>query len=788
MDSQPNSNDDDDCVYANNPITELANITQILKTTEIEELLKSDKAEIEKADKPICWYHGKINRIHAERILGEKLQTTKKCSGAIFLVRGSSVSDNDFVISAVCQDQFYHFQIIEKFEGYYYMDGTKTIQGLDELIKKLQSKDVLIPIVPTDFCEGHPPPHRSRRFGRNNVLHRAIWEGCDKTVGIILSNALCPDINAKNEFGSTALHDACFYGFDRIPELLVDADADVHSLDSNGETPLHRACAANRVSAVQVLMTQGSADPMKRTPQNRWTPLHNAAAYGHVDCVRTLIVDFQVPCFPRDEEGFTPLDIAEKYGKDECCELLMKFNARPSTINRSDWYHPEVDREGATKLFESNGIRDGLFLVRKSTRDKSMNVISLCHNKSMYNYEIKECHYREKYVYYVDDGPYLPSLEHLVQHYSRHPDGLPSALMLSVSTSGELKMTEEEEDYMNLSVTSKNNTSKKVDRPSLPPRPSSLSHDDHSQQNTPPPLPSQPPPLTMEHRKSTLKIIDEKHLSQGKKIGEGEFGSVLKGEYYPEGKKKNKIPVAIKTFHPDQLNNKEDFLREAAFMNGLDHHCVLKLIGVCEKPLLLVEEYVSKGSMLDYLLDYPEKISVKDDMYLWAGQIAYGMMYLEKMKMVHRDLAARNILIEDKKQVKISDFGLSRAVGVDSNYYKASCGGKWPIKWYAPECVNFGKFTHASDVWSFGVTLWEMFSFGDPPYGDSKGIEVIQLIENGSRLQKPEKCPKITYKKMLETWNLKAKDRPTFKELHHHFSNDPEYGEIGPLVMKSKKS
>lgn len=159
-----------------------------------------------------------------------------------------------------------------------------------------------------------------------------------------------------------------------------------------------------------------------------------------------------------------------------------------------------------------------------------------------------------------------------------------------------------------------------------------------------------------------------------------------------------------------------------------------------------------------------------------------GMHYLESQYFVHRDLAARNILLASKHQAKISDFGLSRALCADDNYYQASQGGKWPIKWYAPESYNYGTFSHASDVWSFGVTLWEMFSFGQPPYGDMKGVDVIKIVDKGIRLTKPDACPENVFKKMEDCWNYSPRDRPTFRHLTEFFSNDPDYQNLVEMI------
>ncbi|XP_050081362.1 tyrosine-protein kinase Shark [Anopheles maculipalpis] len=284
-------------------------------------------------------------------------------------------------------------------------------------------------------------------------------------------------------------------------------------------------------------------------------------------------------------------------------------------------------------------------------------------------------------------------------------------------------------------------------------------------------------------------------------LGRGEFGFVYQGflepwplEGFPGGNNPNKatsvppvmgrVPVAIKKVMDSQeRRERTDFLREASVMIRLRHNCIVRLIGICKgPPLIMVQELIPLGSMLVYITKNKNTINPHHEMMIWAAQIASGMQYLEEKHFVHRDLAARNILLANKYQAKISDFGLSRAIGAGQEYYRASQGGKWPIKWYAPESFNYGTFSHASDVWSFGVTLWEMFSYGAPPYHDMKGADVIKLIEEDQRLSQPEACPDKVFEVMRNCWQYNPKMRPTFRFLHRFFSDDIEYQNLQELV------
>ncbi|TDG50929.1 hypothetical protein AWZ03_002584 [Drosophila navojoa] len=279
-------------------------------------------------------------------------------------------------------------------------------------------------------------------------------------------------------------------------------------------------------------------------------------------------------------------------------------------------------------------------------------------------------------------------------------------------------------------------------------------------------------------------FINRDQLELESEIGAGEFGSVYKG--WLRQANGHRLEVAIKTLRDEeqQTINKQEFLREASVMMRLAHKCIVRLIGISKGDMLMmVQELAPLGSMLQYILDHSTEVKVNYELKLWAWQIACGMHYLETQHFVHRDLAARNILLTSRQQAKISDFGMSRSLSAGSDEYHFTQGGRWPIRWYAPESFNNGIFSHASDVWSFGVTLWEMFALGAPPYGDISNVDAIKLVDSGQRLPQPKICPAYIYAVMQSCWNYHPRERPTFAYLKEFFSRDPEYQNLPELVQ-----
>ncbi|XP_073986390.1 protein tyrosine kinase 2 Fak isoform X3 [Rhodnius prolixus] len=251
-------------------------------------------------------------------------------------------------------------------------------------------------------------------------------------------------------------------------------------------------------------------------------------------------------------------------------------------------------------------------------------------------------------------------------------------------------------------------------------------------------------------------------IELGEIIGEGQFGDVHCGTCTLISGQK--LEVAIKTCKPgSDMATTEVFLEEAYIMQQFEHKHIVHLVGVCtENPVCIVMELAKLGELRAYLHDHKNTLQLST-LLLYVYQLSTALSYLESKKFVHRDIAARNVLVASEDCVKLGDFGLSRWVE-ERSYYKAS-RGKLPIKWMAPESINFRRFTTASDVWMFGVCMWEILTLGVKPFQGVRNNEVIGKLDNGERLPLPHGCPPRLYSLMVQCWEYEPSKRPSFNHL-----------------------
>ncbi|XP_060896578.1 fibroblast growth factor receptor 2 isoform X3 [Labrus mixtus] len=273
-------------------------------------------------------------------------------------------------------------------------------------------------------------------------------------------------------------------------------------------------------------------------------------------------------------------------------------------------------------------------------------------------------------------------------------------------------------------------------------------------------------------------------LTLGKPLGEGCFGQVVMAEALgiDKDKPKEAVTVAVKMLKDDATEKDlSDLVSEMEMMKMIGKHKnIINLLGACtqEGPLYVIVEYASKGNLREYLrarrppgMEYSYDIArVSDeqltfkDLVSCTYQVARGMEYLASQKCIHRDLAARNVLVTESNVMKIADFGLARDVH-NIDYYKKTTNGRLPVKWMAPEALFDRVYTHQSDVWSFGVLMWEIFTLGGSPYPGIPVEELFKLLKEGHRMDKPGNCTNELYMMMKDCWHAISSHRPTFKQL-----------------------
>ncbi|XP_053735858.1 tyrosine-protein kinase BTK isoform X1 [Synchiropus splendidus] len=391
----------------------------------------------------------------------------------------------------------------------------------------------------------------------------------------------------------------------------------------------------------------------------------------------------------------------DKYGKEGYIPSNYVVEAG-NGLERYDWYCKNTNRSLAEKLLK-NENKDGGFLVRDSKVGKyTVSVFSKGGGEPTGSCKHYNIWTNAQGLYYLAEKHNFPTIPELITYHQHNAAGMVSRLKYIVSNRAR------------------------------PPSTAGLGYG--------------------------VWEIDPLHLTFIKELGIGQFGVVKHGKLHGQH------DVAIKMIREGSMSE-DDFIEEAKIMMKLRHENLVQLYGVCTKqrPLYIVTEFLSNGCLLTYLRDGLKQPLTQVQLLEMCKDVSEGMAYLEYQQYIHRDLAARNCLVDSNGTVKVTDFGLSRYVLDDE--YTSSVGSKFPVRWSPPEVLLYCKFSSKSDIWAYGVLMWEVYTLGRLPYDRLNNTEIVDQVARGYRLYRPQLACERVYSIMSSCWMDKAEERPTFQEL-----------------------
>ncbi|XP_058422016.1 tyrosine-protein kinase SYK isoform X2 [Diceros bicornis minor] len=430
------------------------------------------------------------------------------------------------------------------------------------------------------------------------------------------------------------------------------------------------------------------------------------------------------------------------------------------------WFHGKISRDESEQVVMIGSKTNGKFLIRARDNNGSY-ALCLLHEGKVLHYRIDK---DKTGKLSIPEGKKFDTLWQLVEHYSYKADGLLRVLTVPCQKIGGQTGNINFGARPQLPSSHPASSSSQGNRPESsatfnpyePDRGPSGPERDTQREAMPMDTEVYESPYADPEEIRPKEVYLDRNLLtlEENELGSGNFGTVKKG-YYQMKKVVKTVAVKILKNEANDPALKDELLREANVMQQLDNPYIVRMIGICEaESWMLVMEMAELGPLNKYL---QQNRHVKDKNIIeLVHQVSMGMKYLEESNFVHRDLAARNVLLVTQHYAKISDFGLSKALSADESYYKAQTHGKWPVKWYAPECINYYKFSSKSDVWSFGVLMWEAFSYGQKPYRGMKGSEVSAMLEKGERMGCPAGCPREMYELMKLCWTYEVENRPGF--------------------------
>ncbi|KAF4096163.1 tyrosine-protein kinase TXK isoform X1 [Onychostoma macrolepis] len=371
------------------------------------------------------------------------------------------------------------------------------------------------------------------------------------------------------------------------------------------------------------------------------------------------------------------------------------------TIEANDWYCKNINRAEAEHLLRQEG-KDGGFVVRSSSQPSSYTVSVFTHNSGKGEVRHYQIKQTDTAQFFLAENHAFGSIPELINYHRHNAAGMVSRLRYPMGPKGKCL-----------------------------PATAGFSSDKWD--------------------------INPSELTFMKELGSGQFGVVRLGKWRAQHK------VAIKTINEGAMSE-DDFIEEAKIMTRLCHPKLVQLYGVCvtQRPICIVTEFMENGCLLHFLRQHSRTLG-RVQLLFMCQDVCEGMEYLEQSSFIHRDLAARNCLVNERNVVKVCDFGMTRYV-LD-NQYTSSMGSRFPVKWSPPEVLHFNKFSNKSDVWSFGVLMWEVFSEGKTPFENRSNLEVVEEVTQGGRLYRPHRASAHIYNIMYRCWHERPHGRPPFSEL-----------------------
>ncbi|XP_069626436.1 cytoplasmic tyrosine-protein kinase BMX [Haliaeetus albicilla] len=411
-------------------------------------------------------------------------------------------------------------------------------------------------------------------------------------------------------------------------------------------------------------------------------------------------------------EGFIPSAYLRKLSLDddepsENSRVSEQTLAEEQSIAKHDWYAGNISRAQSEQLLRQKG-KEGAFVVRNSSQAGmyTVSVFSKVPESKKGTVKHYHVHKTPENKYYLSEKYCFESIPKLIHYHQHNSAGMVTRLRHAVST-----------------------------QVNKVPSTASLGNG------------------IWELKREEIVLLRE--------LGSGQFGVVHLGKW------KGQYDVAIKMIKEGAMSE-DEFIEEAQTMMKLNHPKLVRLYGVCSKsyPIYLVTEYMPNGCLLSYLRSHGKELQPLQLLEI-CYDVCDAMAFLESCQFIHRDLAARNCLIDSNLTVKISDFGMTRYVLDD--LYTSSLGSKFPLKWSAPEVFHYTKFSSKSDVWAFGILMWEVFTLGKQPYELYDNIQVIEKVSQGYRLYRPQLASDIIYQIMYNCWHELPEKRPAFYQLLSFF-------------------